>query len=561
MYRYEPHDLTLLRERVAQFRDQTRRFVEGELTEDEFRPLRVQNGLYRQRHNPMLRIVIPYGVLSATQLRRLARVTRIYDRGTGHFTTRQNLQLNWVKLEEVPDILAELSEVEMHCIQASGNCIRSITTDHLAGIAPDEIVDPRPWAEILRQWSTLHPEFSYLPRKFKVALSGSREDRAAIRAHDIGLQLVRNESGGIGFEVFVGGGLGRTPLIAPLIAEFLPWQHLLTYVEAIMRVYNRYGRRDNMQKARIKILVRMLGTEEFRRQVESEWGHIKEGPQTLTGAEVARVTSHFVSPPYDTHSDDSGTFAMHRDRERAFAAWVTRNVHAHKVPNYAAVTLTLKRAASAPGDCTAEDMEFIAALADRYSFGELRVSHEQNLILPDVRKSDLYALWQEVKPAGLANPNRGLITDMIACPGLDFCALANARSLPVAEAIRQRFESLDDQYDIGEIEINISGCMNACAHHHLGHIGILGVDKHGEEWYQITIGGKQGNDMRLGTVLGASFPADQIADAVKGLIEAYLEHRVEGERFIDTVRRVGPEPFRHHVYPEKTASKRRLVHV
>lgn len=559
MYRHDRHDRALVRERVAQFRDQTRRYLAGELTEEEFRPLRLLNGIYYERHGPMLRIAIPYGVLSAAQLRRLAHITRTYDRGVGHFTTRHNLQLNWVQVPRVPDILAELAEVQLHAIQTSGNCVRNVTTDHLAGVAADETADPRPWAEILRQWSTLHPEFSYLPRKFKVAVSGGNEDRAAVRANDIGLRLVRDETGELGFEVFAGGGLGRTPMVGARIAPFLPWPHLLTYVEAILRVYNRHGRRDNIHKARIKILVRSLGVDEFRRQVEAEWAYTRNTPQTLTAAEIARVAAHFAAPAYEALADTEPQSGTQYRTDRAFSAWTRRNVHAHKVRGYAAVTLTLKRAGSAPGDCRADEMEFVAGLAERYSFGEVRVSHEQNLILPDVRTRDLHTLWREARAAGLATANQGLITDMIVCPGHDFCELANARSRPVAETIRQRFEDLSCQYGIGELDLNISGCVNACGHHHLGHIGILGVSKHGEEWYQITLGGSQGNDLRLGRVLGPALPAAGIADAVERLVGTYLDFRVGSERFVDTVSRIGLEPFRHRVYQQDIDSKRREV--
>lgn len=553
MYRHDQYDQTLIRERVAQFRDQTRRYLAGELSDDEFRPLRLQNGLYFERHGPMLRIAIPYGVLSAGQLRRLAHVARTYDRGVGHFTTRQNLQLNWVRVHQVPDILAELAEVRLHAIQTSGNCVRNITIDPLAGVARDEIADPRPWAEILRQWSTLHPEFAYLPRKFKIAISGGAEDRAAVRGHDIGLRVVRDAAGESGFEVFVGGGLGRTPQVGERLVPFLPWPHLLTCVEAILRIYNRYGRRDNLHKARLKILVRSLGLEEFRRQVEAEWVHLKDGPQTLTAAEVARVSAHFAPPAYDILAAADADLVRQARADRAFAAWLRRNVHAHKVTGYAAVVLPLKRAGVAPGDCSADEMELVAGLAERYGFGELRVSHEQNLILPDVRQRDLYALWRELQPAGLATPNHGLITDLIACPGYDFCELASARSIAVAEAIRQRFQHLDDQHDIGPLNLNISGCVNACGHHHLGHIGILGLTKHGAEWYQITVGGDQGNGLRLGEVLGPALPAARVADAVERLIETYLDHRIEGERFVDTVHRIGLEPFRRRVYQRQVS--------
>ncbi len=559
MYRYDATDKAIVHARVKQFRDQTRRYLAGQLSDDEFRPLRLQNGLYIQRHAPMLRIAIPYGQLSSAQLRALADVTRRYDRGTGHFTTRQNLQLNWVKLPTVPDLLEQLADVEMHAIQTSGNCIRNITTDHFAGIAADEIDDPRPWAEVLRQWSTFHPEFAYLPRKFKVAVSGSRTDRAAIQVHDLGLQLVKNDAGEIGFTVYAGGGLGRTPLIGQKMRDFLPWQHLLTYSEALVRVYNRYGRRDNPYKARIKILVKAIGSEEFARQVEEEWAHIKDGPNTLTAAEVARVAGQFSPPPYAIFpaGDLSGIAAQHNDK--AFARWLERNVHEHKIPGYAAVTLSLKKPGVAPGDATAAQMEAAAALADQFSFGELRVSHEQNLILSDVPQRDLHTVWQQAKAAGLASANIGLLADMIVCPGGDFCSLANAKSLPIAAAIHERFADLDYLFDIGELELNISGCMNSCGHHHLGAIGILGVDKHGEEWYQITLGGAQGNAARIGEVIGRSFAAAEVADVIERMIQAYLAHRHADEQFTDTVARIGLQPFRDAAY-RKDAAIGELAH-
>lgn len=559
MYRYDATDKAIVHARVKQFRDQTRRYLAGQLSDDEFRPLRLQNGLYIQRHAPMLRIAIPYGQLSSAQLRALADVTRRYDRGTGHFTTRQNLQLNWIKLPTVPDLLKQLADVEMHAIQTSGNCIRNITTDHFAGIAADEIADPRPWAEVLRQWSTFHPEFAYLPRKFKVAVSGSRTDRAAIQVHDLGLQLVKNDAGEIGFTVYAGGGLGRTPLIGQKMRDFLPWQHLLTYSEALVRVYNRYGRRDNPYKARIKILVKAIGSEEFARQVEEEWAHIKDGPNTLTAAEVARVAGQFSPPPYAIFpaGDLSGIAAQHNDK--AFARWLERNVHEHKIPGYAAVTLSLKKPGVAPGDATAAQMEAAAALADQFSFGELRVSHEQNLILSDVPQRDLHTVWQQAKAAGLASANIGLLADMIVCPGGDFCSLANAKSLPIAAAIHERFADLDYLFDIGELELNISGCMNSCGHHHLGAIGILGVDKHGEEWYQITLGGAQGNAARIGEVIGRSFAAAEVADVIERMIQAYLAHRHADEQFTDTVARIGLQPFRDAAY-RKDAAIGELAH-
>lgn len=551
MYRYDAFDHALVAQRVAQYRDQTLRHLAGDLSDDEFRPLRLQNGLYIQRHAPMLRIAIPYGLLSSQQLRKLAELSRRYDRGTAHFTTRQNLQLNWVKLEEVPDILAELATVEMHAIQTSGSCVRNITADHFAGVAPDEIADPRPFCEILRQWSTLHPEFAALPRKFKIAVNAADNDRAVTRLHDLGLDLVRNGDGELGFRVLVGGGMGRTPIVGVVLREFLPWQHLLSYCEAVLRIYNRYGRRDNLYKARIKILVKALGIEAFAREVEQEWSHVKDGPHTLTAQDLARVAAHFTPPPYETLADDDLSFASHRAQHRAFARWAERNVHIHRVAGYVGVTLSLKPTGHAPGDCTAEQMERVADLAERLSFGELRVSHEQNLILADVRKRDLYALWGQLREAGLATPNIGLLTDVVCCPGGDFCSLANARSIPVAQAIQERFDDLDYLHDVGDLDLNISGCMNSCGHHHVGHIGILGVDKNGSEWFQVSIGGAQGNHAAVGSVIGPAFAAGEVPEVVARLIEVYLEHRTAEERFVDTVGRLGTEAFKARVYADR----------
>ncbi|HYD80038.1 MAG TPA: nitrite/sulfite reductase [Paucimonas sp.] len=548
MYRYDQYDHLIVKERVAQYRDQVRRRIADELTEDEFRPLRLQNGLYMQRHAYMLRVAVPYGLLSTKQLRMFAHIARTYDRGYGHFTTRQNIQYNWIRLEDTPDILAHLASVEMHAIQTSGNCVRNITSDQYAGVAPDEIIDPRPWCEILRQWSTFHPEFAYLPRKFKIAINGALEDRAAIGMHDIGLTVVRNEHGETGFRVLVGGGLGRTPIIGSVIREFLPWQHMLTYIEAILRVYNQYGRRDNMYKARIKILLKALGVEEFARQVEEEWADIKDGPSTLTREELDRVAAYFVPPPYETLPATDPAVEQHKNENKAFGNWIKRNVRAHKVPGYASVTLSLKKTGVPPGDATAQQMDFVADLADRYSFGELRVTHEQNLVLADVKQSDLFALWKEAKEQGLATPNIGFLTDIVCCPGGDFCSLANAKSIPIAAAIAERFDDLDFQYDIGEIDLNISGCINACGHHHIGNIGILGVDKDGAEWYQVSLGGAQGNDISIGKIIGPSFSAHQMPEVIARILETYVRERTEDERFIDTVRRVGIEPFKTHVY-------------
>jgi sulfite reductase (NADPH) hemoprotein beta-component len=550
MYRYDEIDQRLVDERVRQFRGQTRRFLDGQLSEEEFRALRLRNGLYIQRYAPMLRIAIPYGLLSTRQLRKLADIARKFDRGYGHFSTRQNLQLNWPKLEQVPDILAELATVQMHAIQTSGNSFRNVTTDHFAGVAQDEVVDSFVWCEIIRQWSTFHPEFSFLPRKFKIALNGARADRAAVAVHDIGLHAVKDANGEVGFKVLVGGGLGRTPMIGFVIREFLPWPHLLTYFEAILRVYNRYGRRDNIHKARIKILVKERGPDKFREEVEAEWAHLKDGPATLIAEEVERVAARFTRPAYERLSE----LDLDAINVPGFGAWAKRNVQPHKVPGYAAVTLSLKKTGVPPGDVTAEQMDAIADLADRHSFGELRVSHEQNLVLADVRQSDLVELWREARRLGLATPNLGLLTNIIACPGGDFCALANAKSIPVAEAIQRRFDDLDYLHDIGELDLNISGCMNACGHHHVGHIGILGVDKNGEEWYQIEIGGNQGETRpgvkaALGKVLGPSVARAQVPEVVERLIDCYLTHRdSDAERFVDVVHRIGIEPFKEQVY-------------
>ncbi|HSU64426.1 MAG TPA: nitrite/sulfite reductase [Burkholderiales bacterium] len=543
MYLYDEIDSRIVDDRVKQFRDQTRRFLAGKLSEDDFRALRLRNGLYIQRYAPMLRIAIPYGLLSTRQLRKLADISRKYDRAYGHFSTRQNLQLNWPRLEQVPDILAELASVQMHAIQTSGNCIRNITTDHFAGVAQDEVVDSFVWCEIIRQWSTFNPEFSYLPRKFKIAVNGSVSDRAAVAVHDVGIHAVRDDKGEVGFKILVGGGLGRTPMIGHVMREFLPWQHLLTYLDAILRVYNRYGRRDNLNKARIKILVKERGPDKFREEIEAEWAHLKDGPATLIPEEIERVQARFTRPVYEKLESEPIT-----ENSPAFAAWAKRNVHAHKIPGYAAVTLSLKKTGVPPGDVTADQMDAIAGLADRYSFGELRVSHEQNLILADVRSSDLAALWREARALGLATPNVGLLTNIICCPGGDFCALANAKSIPVAQAIQERFDDLDYLHEIGELDLNISGCMNACGHHHVGHIGILGVDKNGEEWYQVEIGGNQAPGA-LGKVIGPSFARADVPDVIERLIDTYLEHRdSEAERFVDVAQRIGIEPFKERVY-------------
>ena len=554
MYKYDAIDQRIVDERVAQYRDQTRRFLAGELTEDEFRPLRLQNGLYIQRHAPMLRIAVPYGMLSSRQLRKLGDIAKKYDKGYGHFSTRQNLQLNWPKLEDTPEILAELANVEMHAIQTSGNCIRNITTDQFAGIAPDEIIDPRAMAEIMRQWSTFHPEFALLPRKFKIAVSGTKQDRAVVQVHDIGLEFYTDTHGKMAIKVWVGGGLGRTPILGSMIREHLEWQHALTYCEAIIRVYNLHGRRDNMYKARIKILVKALGIDEFRNQVEAEWAHLKGSPNTITEAELKRVGQHFEAMPYEILPSHNASFDAAVTSSPAFAAWVKRCVHSHKQAGYRAVTLSLKPHGKAPGDATSEQMWAVADLAEQYSFGELRVSHEQNLILADVKLSDLYAVWEKARAAGLATPNIGLLSDIICCPGGDFCSLANAKSIPIAEAIQMQFDNLDYLHDIGDIELNISGCMNGCGHHSVGHIGILGVDKDGSEWYQVSIGGKQGNDASLGTVIGPSFSADEMPEVIQKLIDVYIKERTPEERFIDTVRRLGVAPFKANVYAKEEVS-------
>ncbi len=553
MYRYDPFDHQIIAERVAQFRDQVRRRLSGELTEDEFRIMRLQNGLYMQIHAYMLRIAVPYGLLSAAQMRMFASIARKYDRGYGHFTTRQNIQFNWINLQDAPVILDDLATVEMHANQTSGNCIRNITSDEFAGVAQDEIADPRPYAELLRQWSTFHPEFGYLPRKFKFAITGAAQDRVAIAVHDIGLAVVKNAQGEIGFRVLVGGGLGRTPIIGSEICAFVPWQHIITYAESIVRVYNEYGRRDNIYKARIKILVKALGIEEFKRQVEADWQFTKDGPCTITVEELNRVAACFSAPAYQPLPKSDAEVAAYRRDNKAFSNWMQRNVKPHKVPGYAAVLLSLKKTGIAPGDATAEQMDAAAELAERFSFGELRITHMQNLVLADVKQSDLITLWQAAKELDMDTPNIGLLTDIICCPGGDFCTLANARSIPLARAINERFDDLDFQHEIGEIELNISGCINACGHHHVGHIGILGVDKDGEEWYQVSIGGAQGNAASLGKVIGRSFTFAQIPEVIARLLQVYVRERFEGERFIDTVRRIGHDPFKDTVYATPVA--------
>lgn len=555
MYRYTDADRHIVAERVAQFRDQTRRYLAGELTEDQFRPLRLQNGLYLQRHAPMLRIGIHYGLVSANQMRKLAHITRTYDRGIGHLTTRQNMQLNWVKLEAVPDILAELASVDMHAIQTSGNCIRVVTSDPLAGLAPNEVADPRPWAELLRQWSTLHPEFATLPRKFKVAFSATQEDAANVQVHDLGFQLARDANNTLGFRVWVGGGLGRTPFIGKCLREFLPAPELLSYTEAVLRTYNRFGRRDNLYKSRIKILVHALGIEAFAKEVEDEWAHLSNSPLTLTADEIERVAADFIRAP-DTPPSAEGRSRL-KDALKihpAFALWVNANVQAQRQPGYRAVTLSLKSSSHAPGDITADQMDTCAELAERFGRGELRTAQTQNLVLPDVREEDLFPLWKEARAAGLATASVGLLTDVISCPGGDYCSLANARSLPVAKAIQMRFIDPENLADIGPLRLNISGCVNACSHHHLGAIGVLGVDKAGEERFQVTLGGSTGEHAALGSVIGPSFAAPEIPTIVERLVRHYRQVRQPKEPFLETLQRVGKPDFIAAAYDRPSPS-------
>ena len=549
MYQYDAIDQQLVEERVAQFRDQTRRYLNEELSEEQFLPLRLQNGLYVQRYAPMLRIAIPYGMLSSDQLRVLADISNRYDKGYGHFSTRQNLQLNWPKLEDVPDILAELAKVQMHAVQTSGNCIRNTTTDQYAGVISDEVVDPRPYCELIRQWSTFHPEFAFLPRKFKIAVNATESaDRAATQVHDIGLHIKKNDAGEVGFKVIVGGGLGRTPMVGVTITEFLPREDILTYLDAIIRVYNQHGRRDNKYKARIKILVKALGIEEFRSRVEAEWAHLRGKESTVPMSEFNRLQGFFTEPSYLELADKPNSLASKLADSAGFARWYERNTFEHKKAGYRIVTLTLKKPGQAPGDATAEQMHKAADLADQFSFGELRVSHEQNLVLADVRQDQLVELWEAAKIAGFATPTLGLLTDMICCPGGDFCALANAKSIPIAAQIQDTFDNLDYLYDIGEIDLNISGCMNACGHHHVGNLGILGVDKKGQEFYQLSIGGASGHDASIGKILGPSFAQEEISGVIQKLMNVYVETRHEDERFIDTYRRVGITPFKEAAY-------------
>jgi sulfite reductase (NADPH) hemoprotein beta-component len=550
MYRYDQSDQSIVDARVDEFREQVARRLANEITEDQFKPLRLMNGLYLQLHAYMLRVAVPYGTLSGPQMRMLAHIARRYDRGYGHFTTRQNIQYNWIKLSEAPDLLAELATVEMHAIQTSGNCIRNISSDQFAGAAADEVADPRPYAELLRQWSSFHPEFSYLPRKFKIAVTACDVDRAAIQLHDIGLQLVRRD-GELGFKVWVGGGMGRTPMIGHVVREFVPVAQYLSYCEAILRVYNRYGRRDNIYKARIKILVHELGAAEFTAQVEAEWALLEPLALDAPQAEYDRIVAQFAEPDYDLTAPDTV------DRsDPDFALWLDQNVHAHKQPGYAIATISLKPVGGIPGDASAEQMDLIADLAERYAHDEVRVTHSQNLVLAHVRKADLYALWTALDATGLATPNLDLVTDIIACPGLDYCALANARSIPVAQKIAERFADLDRQHDIGELKIKISGCINACGHHHAGHIGILGVDKKGEEAYQLSLGGSGAEDASLAKILGPGFSETGVVDAVEKVIEAYRTVRTgPDERFLDTYRRLGPDPFKAAVYAPVEAAR------
>ena len=549
MYIYDNFDRTLLAERVSEFRDQVGRRLTGELTEDEFKPLRLMNGVYLQLHAYMLRIAIPYGTLASAQLRTLAHIARRYDRGYGHFTTRQNLQFNWIKLSDLPDVMAELAKTGLHGMQTSGNCVRNITTDQWAAVAPDEIEDPRIYAEILRQHCTMHPEFSFLPRKFKIAVTAAKHDRAAIRVHDIGLRMHRNGAGEVGFEVVVGGGLGRTPFVAKTVKPFLHKRDLLSYVEAILRVYNQYGRRDNIYKARIKILVHELGAEKFASEVEAEWQSIKDGPLAIGPDLLIDIASRFRYPTYERLADLPIELQRARSIKPQFERWFRNSVSPHKQAGYAIVTLSLKPEGAPPGDATADQMDAIADLADRYSFGEIRVGHEQNLVLPHVPQRDLPALWEALEKIGVATPNVGLVSDIIACPGLDYCSLANARSIPVAQELTRRFKSLDAQHGIGRLHINISGCINACGHHHVGHIGILGVEKNGEEFYQITLGGRADEKAELGALLGPAVRYDEVANVIEDVVAAYVELRERpNELFVDTVKRLGVEPFKERVY-------------
>ncbi|HMV60064.1 MAG TPA: nitrite/sulfite reductase [Agitococcus sp.] len=549
MYQYDAYDQKIVDQRVAQFRDQTQRYLNQELTEDQFRPFRLQNGLYVQRYAPMLRVAIPYGMLSSVQLRTLANIARDYDRGYAHISTRQNIQYNWPELARVPDILADLAKVQMHAIQTSGNCIRNTTTDQFAGVVAGEIIDPRPTCELIRQWSTFHPEFAFLPRKFKIAVNALPDtDRAATAVHDIGIYIVKNEAGEIGYKVLVGGGLGRTPIIGSIIREFLPQNELIAYLDAVLRVYNLYGRRDNKYKARIKILVKALTPEVFAQKVEAEFAHTKTEAMLVPAEEFARLASFFTEPAYQSLTDSPTALTDALSSNKAFALWYQHNTHAHKKAGYRIVTLSLKRTGVAPGDITSEQMLTVADLADQYSFGELRTTHEQNIVLADVRQEQLFDLWQQLSALDFATANIGFLTNIICCPGGDFCSLANAKSIPIAEQIQRRFEDIDQVYNIGHLDINISGCMNACGHHHVGHIGILGVDKKGEEYYQVSLGGNSNHDTSLGDILGPSFYAEEMADVIEEILNVYLDNRQENERFLDTYRRIGLAKFKERVY-------------
>ena len=552
MYKYDHIDKKIVDERVNQYQNQLDRYLKKDLSDEEFRPLRLQNGLYIQRHAPMLRVAIPYGLLSSNQLFKLADIADKYDRGYGHFSTRQNIQLNWPKLEETPNILKELAEVEMHAIQTSGNCIRNITTDQFAGVTYDEIIDPRHIAEILRQWSTFHPEFALLPRKFKIAITGSKKDRALVQCHDIGLEFFKNKNNEMVTKIWVGGGLGRTPVIGSVIKNELDWKHILTYCEAILRVYNLYGRRDNIYKARIKILVKSLGIEEFKKLVDEEWRYIKDGPNTINSEELNRIKKYFSEPNYKKITKDG---LKSHEKDKSFNQWVSKCTNPHKKKGYRSVIFSLKATGNPPGDATSSQMRAVASLSEEYSFGEIRVSHEQNLILADVQENKLHELWVKAKKYHLVTPNIGLLTDIICCPGGDFCSLANAKSIPIAKSIQDLFEDIDYLHDIGDINLNISGCMNACGHHHVGHIGILGVDKDGSEWYQVTIGGNQGNSASIGKVIGPSFSANEMPFVIKKIIEVYLNNRYEEEIFIDCVSRIGLDPFKKHVYQNSEVAK------
>jgi sulfite reductase (NADPH) hemoprotein beta-component len=553
MYQYDDFDQRFVDERVALYRDQTARYLAGDLGADEFRQLRLRNGLYEQRLAPMLRVAVPYGTLSSRQLRMLAHVARHYDRGYAHLSTRQNVQFNWPDLAEVPDILADLASVQMHCIQTSGNCVRNVTADQFSGVAADEVVDARVYCELIRQWSTAHPEFDWLPRKFKIAVNGARTDRAAVAIHDIGLHARVDDESNVVFDVYVGGGLGRTPVLGALIRESLPERHLLTYLESILRIYNRYGRRDNKWKARIKILVRAMTPEGFRDKVDADWAHVMDGPGTLTDAEIERMRAHFIRPAYPPQSDVSAELAHHRLADPVFSRWLQTNVSPHRVPGYAIVNLSTKATGTPPGDVTDIQMDAVADWADRFGFGEIRISHEQNFVLPDVPQKSLHELWTLSSAERLATPNLGKLTNIICCPGGDYCSLANAKSIPIAESIQRRFDDLDYVHDLGDIDLNISGCMNACGHHHVGHIGILGVDKKGSEWYQVSLGGSSGRDASLGQIIGPSFAAHEVPDVIERIVEIYLDHRMEAESFLACFRRIGIEPFKERIYGKAAA--------